>query len=351
MTRQLLSRSKGENRAERAMLQLLGAVSIWRTAVTGIVPLCGAAAWWTAILCLIPGFAVALLLRLAMLLTGTSNVTEAVRACLGRAGAVVFSLFLTVLLLVDAVTSLTALLTVFTQGLGTKGTQFTLAVLTGAVMLFTLHREGLPRAVYLLRWIVLAAALVLAVFALGRAKLDHLFPLHGAGDASCLSAALSAPSLAWPVTLLLTVPPADKRGRLCSAVVPSAGAIAALLVTTLVIPHELLIRRTGLADLLLLPAWYLQSGLRLLWLCLLMLTFFLGVAASVQLATRHLFVPFANVPGWLPHAVLVGVVLTQLVETQRLWSMLSAVQPWLLLPLAGSALAILPIAIIRRKRA
>lgn len=351
MNRQFASRAQGESRAERSMLQLLCAVSIWRTAATGIVPLCGASAWWTVLLCLLPGFAAALLLRWAMALTGASTVTEAVRACLGRAGAAAFSLLLTVLLLVEAVTSLTALLTVFTQGAGSSGTQFTLAALTGAVMLFSLHREGLPRAVYLLRWVMAAAALVLAAFGVGAAKPEHLFPLHGEGDSSCVSAALSASSLAWPVTLLLTIPACDQRGRLCSAIAPSAGAMAVLLITTLLIPHEILILRTELADVLLQPAWYLPNALRVLWLCLLMLTFFLAIAASVQLATSHLFAPFANAPGWLPHALLVGVVATQIINPRRLWTLLSAVQPWLLLPLAGTALLILPIAFIRRKRA
>lgn len=351
MNRQLLSRAEGEGRAERAMLQLLCAVSVWRTAETMIVPLCGTSAWWTTMLCLIPGFAAAFLLRLAMALTRTSTLLDAVRACLGRVGAAAFSLLLTALLLVEAVTTLTALLTVFTQGVGTRGTQFTLAVLTGAVMLFSLHREGLPRAVYFLRWGMIAAVVVVAVCALSHAKLDHLFPLHGAGNTSCLTAVMSASSLAWPVTLLLTIPSTGRRGRLCSAVLPSACAIAGLGVSALMIPHEMMICRTQLADTLLLPAWYLPNALRLLWLCLLMLVFFLGIASSVQLATRHLLAPFAKVPGWLPHALLIGVALTQLDDPQCLWTLLTAVQPWLFLILAGAALIILPIAFIRRKRA
>lgn len=346
MNRQCLHRTNGENRAERAKLQLLCAVSLWRTAATLIVPEYGASAWWMALLCLLPGIAAALLLRAGMALCGASTVTEALRVCLGRAGAAVFSLMLASLLLTEAVSSLTALLVVFTQGVGTRGTQFTLAVLTGAVMLFTFHREGLPRAVYLLRWGMAGAAVLLAAFALGEARLDHLFPLAG-GSVEIRRLPLS---LAWTVTLLLTLSPGERRGRLCSAVCPCTGAVAALLVTTLVIPHGLLLRRMELADALLQPAWVLPNALRVLWLCLLMLTFFLAIAASVQMATQQLCAPFAKAPEWLPHGVLICVVLTQAAEPRRLWAVLSAVQPWLLLPLAGTALVLLPIALIRRKR-
>lgn len=349
MNQQIASRISGENRAERVMLQLLCAVSFWRTAATRILPLYGTSGWWIALACLLPGFAVALLLRWAMALTGASNVTEAVRVCLGRAGAAAFSVLLALLLAVEGVSALTALLTVFTQGVGTRGTQFTLAVLTGAVMLFALHREGLPRAVYLLRWVMTAAALAVAAFALCEAKLDHLFPLHGAEDQSSLSGFLAAPGLAWPVTLLLTLPPGEKRGRICSGILPAAAAVSALIITTLTVPHELLLRRTTLADALLLPAWFAPNALRVIWLCLLMLTFFLSVAASLQLATRHLCAPFSSVPEWLPHVLLAGVVLTQLIDPQYLWQLLVCVEPWLLLPLLAAAVIILPIAFIRRK--
>lgn len=346
MNRQLSSRITSEIRAERTLLQVLCAVSIWRTASTHIVPLCGASAWWVALVCLLPGFAVALLLRAVMALTGVSTLTEAVRVCLGKVGAVVFSLLLTILLLTEAVASLTALLTVFTQGVGTRGTQFTLAVLTGVVMLFTLHREGLPRAAYLLRWGMAAAAMILAIYCLSEAKVDHLFPLQGAGRA----ADLPAPSLAWPVTLLLTLPATERRGRSCGAVLSSAVAVAAMLIITLLIPNELLLRRIELADVLLQPGWYLPNGLRVLWLGLLMLTFFLAVAAAVHLAAQHLCAPIARWPQWLPHGLLLGVVLTQLAEPRGLWALLTSIQPWLLLPLAGMAVVLLPVAFIRRTR-
>ncbi len=344
MNRQLAARTKEEIRAGRTMVQVLCAVSVWRTAVVQIVPQGGASGWWTALCCLIPGFLAALLLRAGMALCGASTVTEAVRACLGKAGAAAFSLLLTALLLVEATLSLTALLTVFTQALGTRGTQFTLAVLTGVVMLFALHRDGLPRAVYLLRWGMTVAALLLAVFALGQTHVDALFPLQRAAQV------LPVPGLAWPVVLLLTISQGEKRGRLCSGVLPAGCAVGALLITALTVPHEQLLQRSSLADALLQPAWYCPNALRVLWLCLLMLTFFLAIAASVQLATQHLCAPFAKVSDWLPHLALAAVVLTQLADPRRLLALLNAVQPWLLLPLAGVALVMPFIALIRRKR-
>ena len=349
MNSQLASRISAEARGERTMVQLLLAVSFWRTAATRVMPLCGVSGWWTALLCMLPGFGVALLLRWAMAISGSSTVTETVRTCLGRGGAAAFSALLALLLLTEAVSALTALLSVFTQGVGTRGTQFTLAVLTGGVMLFSLHREGLPRAVYLLRWVMLAAALMAAASVLGGTKLDFLFPLHGEGAGSALAGFLAAPSLAWPAMILLTLPPCEKRGRISCAVDPSAAAIGVLFITALAVPHERLIHCASQAEALLLPVWFAPNAIRVLWLCLLMLTFFLAVAACVQLAAKQLSAPFGRTPGWLAPVLLAGMTLTQAADTQRLTGVLSAAEPWLLLPLLTTALIVLPIAYIRRK--
>lgn len=157
---QLASRIAGENCARLTMLRLVCAVSIWRTAMTQVLPLCGAAAWWVTLLCLLPGFAVAVLLRLAMHLTCASTLTEAVRACLGKRGAWAVSLVLAALLLVEGLSGLTALITLFTEGVGTRGTAFTLALLTGGALLLALHRDGLPRAAHFLRWPMAAVAVI-----------------------------------------------------------------------------------------------------------------------------------------------------------------------------------------------
>ena len=346
---QLASRIAGEKCARLTMLRLVCAVSIWRTAMTQVLPLCGAAAWWVTLLCLLPGFAVAALLRLAMHLTCASTLTEAVRACLGKRDAWAVSLVLAALLLVEGLSGLTALITLFTEGVGTRGTAFTLALLTGGALLLALHRDGLPRAVHFLRWPMVAAAVIVGACLLPDVQPDYLFPLHGAGEASVLATLKTGVSLAWPVALLLTASPA-KQGRLHSAVLPAFAAAAALLVVTLILPQELLTGIKGLAQGLLLPTKYASNALRVLYLCLIMAGIFLTIAASVQLATEHLCAPLQQCPGWLPHALLIALILTQAGDTAHLWRWLEMLQPWLLVPLVMLALVSLPLAALRRRK-
>ena len=194
-----------------------------------------------------------------------------------------------------------------------------------------------------------AAAAVIAACLLPDACLDGLFPLHGAGDASNLAALKVGISLAWPATLLLTVPPTPG-GRLRGAVLPVFSAVAALLIVALTIPQELLSRQTGVAALLLLPTKYAPNALRILYLCLLMLTIFLSIGAAVQMATEHLCAPMKRRPKWLPHGLLVGMILAQTVHADRLWAALSALQTWLLAPLGAVAILCLPMAFFRRKQ-
>ena len=345
----LASRMEGENRARLTMLQLVCAVSVWRTAMTRVLPLCGTAAWWVTLICLLPAFAVAVLLRLSMHLTRTSTLTEAVRACLGKSGGWAISLVLAVLLLVEGLSGVTALITLFTEGVGTRGTAFTLSLLTGGALLLSLHRAGLPRGVHFLRWPLTAAAVIVAACLVPEARLDHLFPIHGEGDAAVLSALKTGVSLAWPVTLLLTVPPA-KQGRLRSVLLPAFAAVGALLVLSMILPQELLADTMGLARLLLLPTKYAPNALRVLYLCLLMAGIFLSIAASVQLGTEHLCAPLKQCPGWLPHVLLIVLILTQAGDTTRLWRWIEMLQPWLLVPLALLALVCLPMAALRRKK-
>ena len=347
---QLASRMAGENRARLTLLRLICAVSIWRIAMTRVLPLCGTSAWWVILMCLLPGFAVAVLLRLVMHLTRTDTLTEAVRACLGQVGVWAVSAVLAVLLLTEGLSGLTALITLFTQGVGTRGTAFTLALLTGGALLLSLHREGLARAAYFLRWGMVVAAVLIAVCLVPDVRLDHLFPLHGEGDAAILAPLKAGVSLAWPVVLLLTMQP-TRMGRLRSAVLPAFAAVAALLVLTLTIPQELISQRTTLAALLLLPAKYAPNALRILYLCLLMLTIFMSIGASVQLAAEHLCAPLKRRAAWIPHVLLIGVILTQTCGASDLWDAIGRVHPWLLVPLMAIALSCLPIAFVWRKNA
>lgn len=349
MKRQIRARVDGELRARTALVRLLCAVSVWRCSMTRVLPLCGASAWWLALLSLLPGAVIALLLRAVMALTRTATLTEAVRACLGKGGAILISFLLTALLLTDGVLSITSLITLFTEGLGTRGTQLTLAILTGVMLLFSLHREGLARAVCFLRWGMIAAAVLVAALLLPDARLDSLFPLHGEGSAATLAALKAGLSMGWPLALMLTVPPHTGRGRLRGGVGPVFAAVAAVLLVNLLVPHERLIQESGLASLLLLPTRYAPNALRLLAMCLLMLAFFLAIGASARLATENLCMPWRALPGWVPYALLTGMFITQAADVTRLWRGLGAVEPWLLAPLALLTVICLPAALLRRK--
>lgn len=346
----LEARRLGELRARRTFLQLICAVSILRTALTRIVPLAGSGAWWLTLVCLLPGAAVLLLMALAMRLTGSSTVDGLLRVCLGRTGGWLLSWLLAAATLLDGASTMTALITLFTEGVGTRGTQLTLAILTGVTLLTCLHREGLPRGAYLLRRVMLAAALLAAAFALPDMRMDHLHPLMGGGAASLTATLRVGVSLAWPFLLLLTLPEEGRAGRAAAICPVVLTVLATLLLLTLTTSHELLARQHTLADCLLQPARYASSALRTLLLCLLMLTFFLAIGGAAQLSTDFLCAPMGQPPRWLPYGVLTLLTATQALPPDRLWTALSLIEPWLLLPFAALAALCLPAAILRRKR-
>lgn len=343
------SRVEGERRARLTLIRLLCAVSIWRTATTRLLPLCGASAWWVTLLCLLPGFGVAALLRWTMHLTRSATLAEALRACLGRFGAYALAAVLTVLLAVEGVSGMTALITLFTQGIGTRGTQLTLAVLTGVLLLCCLHREGLSRAAHFLRWGIVAAAVLVGAYLLADARIDHIFPLYGEGESAVLTAIKVGWSLSWPITLLLTVEPPQKDGRLQRGIFPAFCAAGALLLLNLSVPQEIMTGAAGLADSLLLTVRSVPNAVRVIGQSLMMLTFFLGVGASAQLAANSLCMPLGHMPAWLPYALAAALIAAQAVNTSMLWGLLEEVSTWLLVPLVLLALVCLPIALIRRK--
>lgn len=350
MNRQIQSRTEGERHSRRIMIQLLCGVSVFRTAVTAMLPQGGAAAWWEVLISLLPGVAVMGLLMLSMKLTHTVTLAEMLRVCLGKAGVVILSAVLPALLLLDGIASITALITLFTEGIGSRGTQLTMAVLTGVILLFSLHGEGFARACGFLRWLIVAAALLWAVMLATDASVDHLFPLYGNGTDAVMQTVMAGGSLSWPLVLLLTLEPTEGENRLISAVTPALAAVGAVLLLTLTIPHEMLVRQSSLAERLLLPAWFVSNGIRILGLCLLVLTFFLAIGASVQLATAQLCLSLAHKPGWLPYGLLTLLVVTQTAEIPELWQVLTLVAPWHLTPLAALAVVCLPAALIRRRR-
>ncbi len=344
-------RLHAECRSEATLIRLLCIASIARTALTRILPLTGCAAWWVTLLCLVPGLLVTALFRLAMALTKPRTLSEALRASLGRFGGWAISLTLGVLLLIDGAATMTALITLFTEGIGTRGTQFTLALMTAAVLLLCLHREGLPRAAYLLRWPLRLAALLVAAFLLADAHIDGLFPHMGNGEKVVVAAISGGVSMAWPLTLLLTVQSIPRPRRITSVLVPCAWAVGLLLLLALTVPHELIARHSSLADALLLPVHFAPSALRTLGQCLLMLVLFLAVGASAQLATVHLCAPAGHSPAWLPYAIAALYTLTQAGNVSRLWEGLALFEPWLLSALAALAVLSALAAIIRRRSA
>lgn len=336
-------------RARNAFVELLCIASVLRTALTEILPLTGCGGWWVTALLLLPGCAVYALFRLCMSLTRTDTLTDCLRCCLGPLGGWLLSGVLTALLLLDGAASMTALITLFTEGIGTRGTQVTLALLTSAVLLFSLHREGLPRAVYLLRPVMLVSAALAAVILAQEARIDALFPWKGEGDSSLVAALQTGVSLGWPVTLLLTVPSAENPRRVRPAVKVLLATVLPLLFVTLILPHEILTEARDLAGSLLLPMLYAPSALRTLCLCLLMLILFLAAGGAAQFATEHLCAPMGQPPRFLPYAVLLLLTATQALDVGRLWAALTAIMPWMLVPLALLAVLCLPIACFRRK--
>ena len=350
MNQETRSRLDGEKRAQFTLLHLLCSVSVWRTAMTRILPLCGSAAWWVTLLCLLPGLLTTLLLRLTMRFSGAHTLPEAMRIALGKGGAVLLSAVLALPLAADALASVTSLITLFTQGIGTRGTPLTLALLTGGALIVSLHREGLSRGAYFLRWGMIGAVALLAAFALVEVRLDGIFPLYGDGRASVLTAVEAGVSLAWPLTLLLMSQPPRCTNRLMAASVPVLLPSGLLLLLTLTTPHELLVRESGLAAALMLPIRYAPNALRVLALSLMMLAFFLTIGASVQLLAGQITAHMKATPGWLPCALLAVLLLTQAADASLLWHGLGVIGPWLLLPLMLLSLCTWPIALTRRKR-
>ena len=130
-------RQAAQERAWRSLWRAAACASILRTAVTRLLPLCGAAAWWMAAACLVPGLLCYGLCCLAMRWTRTSTLPECARALLGRAGEAALCLMCSLAAAADGAASMTALVTLFTQGIGARGTQLTMAVLTGLLLLLS----------------------------------------------------------------------------------------------------------------------------------------------------------------------------------------------------------------------
>lgn len=342
------ARISAENSAGTSLVQLLCAISMLRTGLTQVLPLAGCAAWWTLPVAMLPGAAACLLAWIAMRVTGAKTLPEMARSLAGRAGAVGLSLLLGALLLMDAAESLHALIVLFTDGVGSRGTPLTLALATCGALALCLWRDGLARGVQLLRWPLLAGCAAALAAVLPVWRVDHLYPMQGAGLASAGEALRAGAGLAWPLILLLTIPAQEGRRRpQLRAIAPIAGATAAMLALCLMHPQEAAPPMATLAQRLMLPWRYASPAVQLLMLCLLLMGLFLGVAAAVQLGGGQLCVPWGRRPAWLPGLLLAGLALTQAVDV-RPW--LTAAQGWLLLPLAAACVTAPVFAAMRRTR-
>ncbi len=314
---------RGEWLCRRTQWRWVACMTALRTAVTRVIPLCGSAGWWAAPLCLLPAAALYAL--------GCRGLKRRGKACLhGHPVACAAAL---VCLLVDGAASITALVTLFTEGAGTPGTPFTLALVAAGMLLFAQRREGLARGMHLVRWVCLAAlALVLAGHGT-RGRVDHLFPLLGGGMADVRSALLAGAGMGWPLLLALMEPPAD-RHRPGESLPPVLLCAAAALCLCLCIPHEVLITRQTLGDTLVQTVAHLSPFARLAGICLWITGLFLSAGSACSLGAAHLTAPWGRELPWLSGVLGLGLAVVQLVDTRTLWQALRLAEPWLLAALA-----------------
>lgn len=322
-------RRAGQRQTQNALIGLLSAVSMTRIGLTLLLPLCGSAAWWLSAACMLPGLCVYGALRLLLRHTHTQTLTDCARKLLGNFGGILIMLTLTLPLLLDGIASLTALITFFTEGIGARGSQFTLTLLTASVMLIALNRDGLPRGVYLLRHVLLVAAAIIAINALLDAHPDGIVPLLGEGVPPLKNGFRSSWGMSW---MLLEFPAEEGTRRTPAMFVALLPCPVILLLLSLSIPPELTVPGRSLASRLALPTLFLQPAVRTLAQCLLMMTLFLSIAGSAQLAARFLTSSCQKPKKWVPYALIGLLTLTQLFDISRLWRVLTALTAWSLVP-------------------
>ena len=198
-------------------------------------------------------------------------------------------------------------------------------------MLIALNRDGLPRGVYLLRHVLLVAAGIIAINALLDAHPDGIVPLLGEGVPSLLSGIRSAWGMSWVLLLLLEFPAEEGARRTPAMLAGLLPCPVILLLLSLAIPPELTVPGRSLASRLALPTLFLQPAVRTLAQCLLM-TLFLSIAGSAQLAARFLTSLCQKPNKWVPYALIGLLTLTQRFDISRLWRVLTALTAWSLAP-------------------
>lgn len=315
-------RQKGDRLARVCQIRLLCVVSILRTAITRVIPLGGSASWWIVPLCLLPWIGLYVLLAGVMRRNGAPTLMEAVRAALGRAGVWTASFLLGLLLFLDSAASMTALVTLFTEGIGTEGTQITMAALTLLAILFCLHRDGLPWGIYLLRRGLLLMLAVIGGVMLTMARADALHPVLGQGGRSVMAALKAGAAMGWPLLLLLSVE--NPQSSRLSFLPPAGIAAGAVLLVCLTYPCEVLEQSGGLAQRLLLGTVHLPPALRTLAHGLGMLGMLLAVATAAQLSSGMWLTPSGREVKWLSYGIAAVLAGSQCLQIAVLWRSVNA---------------------------
>lgn len=347
----LRMREEGERRARLSALRLFAVSSMTRTLVTRILPLSGSSGWWVTAACLLPAVAVYLLGWLCLRLTRTGTLREAIRACLGPAAAGALSILTALTLLADGASGFTALICLFTEGVGSRASVMTLAVVTVAALLACLKEDGLDRGIRLMRTPLLLLCLVLLADLAGMARTDGLFPVLGPGKSAVWQAISAGWSLGWPLLLVLDIPPVTPPARRVRDMLPPlAFVLVCALAVCLALPCELVTTGRELAAALLLPPAFLRPLNRTVALCLWMLSLFLSVAVAAKRAAENLLAPWGRELFFLPGMLAAAMVGTLLAGPDRVWQASGAVSPWLLAPFALAVAIALPAAVIKRLR-
>lgn len=339
-------RLQGSRLARVCQVQLWCAVSMTRTVVTDVLPLCGSAGWWVAPLCLVPGLLIYGAVAAVLHCKKQPTLLEGIRAGTGKAGIWIVSAILGVLLLLDGTATITALVTIFTEGIGTEGTQITMALLTLAALMGCMHQDGLAWGIWLMRWVLLGVSMAIAIMLLTMMRPDGLHPVMGQGNASVATAFKTGVSLGWPLILLLTVED-DGRGRCLHPMPPAAVVVCVGVLLCLIYPCEVLVRAGGLAERMLLGAVHLPPALRTLVHALEMLVLLLGLASAVQLSAGQWLAPSGRELRWLPYAMAALLAATQGLDIRVLWKGVNFLLRWLPV-LLGMGLLTTMIALWRR---
>lgn len=316
----------GQHRCQRSRWRFIACVTMARTTLTRVIPLAGSAGWWVALVCLLPG--------LALYGLGCWGLKRRGKECLPVTP--ILGILTAVALLADGASSMTALATLFTEGVGTPGTQFTLALVAAGMLLFALKRDGLPRGVFLLRWgFVGVLALVLLGYA-SCARMDHLFPALGGGWSGIRAGIRAGLGMVWPLLLALMEPPVGRRSMV-DALPPMLLIIALGLCLCLAIPHEVLMTSQSLGDALVQTVSHLSPFVQLMGICLWMGGLFLSLGNVCSLGADYLLAPWGRELSWLAGVMVLALAGTQTLEIRPLNQVMSVMEPILLVVLALGA--------------